>query len=465
MGIPWRLFGRLYPVLALVGVAGLAVRFHHLALLVFVTGAAVFCNAFGWAEMYWRLYAWWTEDAMEQFAWPGAVGRDEASYKFTVIVPALHEADHIGPTLESLARQDHPHTEVVAALCSCDAMTIAAAQAAAERHPGKVRLVVRRHRGRDRKAYQINEVRRTIARDPTRCVAIADAEGGTQQALLRHMEAAFRATGADVVQGGVQLMNLGCSLRTWFAVFAAMEYKAWFEGNMARQARQGVVLFGGNTVAFRLSHLERIGWMPDSLTEDGVAGILSALAGAKVAVAYSPELCTRELSPPTLFDKQAGSLFWQRVRWVQGYLEELLRLRWLRMPTMRQKRSAGYGLAAPVLQGFSSILLPIAILLAVKVKVPIALSLVTFTPLVAYALTIAAQMMHLADFGRRFDQPVRVRHYTTILVMAPVYQMVLMAASAVAAWRHYTGSGDWYRTGRLHDEKVAALTASEEASA
>ena len=145
--------------------------------------------------------------------------------------------------------------------------------------------------------------------------------------ILRYMAARFLQTDADVVQGGVQLMNLGANPRYWYQGFPLMEYKAWFEGNFARQHRDGVVLFGGNTVAFTLELLLKIGGFPDSLTEDGVAGILTALAGGKVAIAYSPELCTRELPPPpTVFKKSGRVLYYQRVRWVQGYVEELLKL-------------------------------------------------------------------------------------------------------------------------------------------
>jgi len=241
-----------------------------------------------------------------------------------------------------------------------------------------------------------------------------------------------------------------------------MEYKAWFEGNMARQAGNGVVLFGGNTIAFTLAHLVSIGGIPDSLTEDGVAGILTALAGGRVVVAYSPDLCTRELAPPTVFDKRKGSLFFQRVRWVHGYVEELLRMRWWQLPTWRQRRSAGYGLASPVLQAISSVLIPVAIATAVLAKIPIALSILTFAPLVPYTLVMVAQLMHLADFGRRFQQKVRVWHYLAIIFLAPLYQMILIGAAAVAIWRHLLGRSDWYRTGREHDEKVAAFALAVE---
>jgi glycosyltransferase XagB len=118
-------------------------------------------------------------------------------------------------------------------------------------------------------------------------------------------------------------------------------------------------------------------------------------------------------------------------------------------------------LAAPVLQAISSILIPIAIASALWAKIPIALSLLTFAPLVPYTLVMVAQLMHLADFGRQFQQKVKARHYLAIIFFAPLYQMILVGAAAVALWRHIMGRNDWYRTGRQHDEKVAAFVLVE----
>ena len=188
-----------------------------------------------------------------------------SSKTFHTVIPALNEADHIGPTVDRVMLQDHPRHEVVVSLCACDQETIAAARMSEVDYPGRVRLVISEH-GPHRKSYQVNAAIRTIPVSPEHVVDIFDAEGGIQPLLLRTMEAVFVETGCDVVQGGVQLMNLN----RWFNVFAAMEYKGWFEGNMARQARTGVVLFGGNTIAMTTEHLARIGGIPDSLTEDGV---------------------------------------------------------------------------------------------------------------------------------------------------------------------------------------------------
>ena len=191
-------------------------------------------------------------------------------------------------------------------LCACDQETIAAARMSEVDYPGRVRLVISEH-GPHRKSYQVNAAIRTIPVSPKHVVDIFDAEGGIQPLLLRTMEAVFVETGCDVVQGGVQLMNLN----RWFNVFAAMEYKGWFEGNMARQARTGVVLFGGNTIAMTTEHLARIGGIPDSLTEDGVpaSGRPSWAPRSRYATALScaPVSCRRRLFATRSKGRSCGS--------------------------------------------------------------------------------------------------------------------------------------------------------------
>ena len=465
MRINWQFIRRLLIVCTTVAMAGLAGGLYtQFAIIAVVVGAAAFNMTLGLAEMYWRLYCWWTPKAMANCSWPDPVAADDGRLAFTVALAALHE-QHIARTLDSLAQLDYANFEVVAALCACDLETIQKATEVANRYPRKVRLAVCPHGNQHRKAYQLNAAIRSVSAGDNRRVIIADAEGGMHAQILRYMAARFIQTDADVVQGGVQLMNLGTKVRHWYQVFSAMEYKAWFEGNFARQHRDGVVLFGGNTVAFSLAILVKIGGFPDSLTEDGAAGIMTALAGGKVAIAYSPELCTRELSPPTVFRKKEGSLYHQRVRWVQGYVAELLNRRWLRLPTNRQRLSAGYGLAAPVLQSVSTFLLPVAIITALVAKVPIGLSILTFAPLIPYGLAVWAQVMHLADFGRRFGQKISFWHYATLLLLGPLYQIVLMAAAATAVWRHLSGRADWYRTGRGHTPEALRLTSLKGISA
>src|SRR3977135_3984716 len=65
-------------------------------------------------------------------------------------------------------------------------------------------------------------------------VGIIDAEDDVHPRLLRGVDAAFRATDADVVQGGVQLVNFRSS---WFALRNCLEYFFWFRSRLHLQQR------------------------------------------------------------------------------------------------------------------------------------------------------------------------------------------------------------------------------------
>lgn len=360
--------------------------------------------AVGAMEARWRLYGWRTPDAAASMAWPAPVAPGAERMMFSLIVPARDEAGVIGDTLRRLLKQTHANFQVVVSLCADDLATIA--------------------------------------------------EDDVAEGLLSHAEALFWRTGADVVQGGVQLMNLGRGLSKWFQVHNVLEYFFWFTSRMAYQADAGFVPLGGNTVFIRRRLLDKAGGWPLSLTEDCALGVLlSTEFGAKVATAYSAELTTREESPPSIFDKRAGSLFWQRDRWVRGFLAEFMSGRWRKMATRRQRFLAGYILATPLLQALSLVLLPAAAIVGLTVKTPIAIAMLMFAPLLPIGMTILTQLIGLHDFCRQYGKRASAWHYASLVFLAPAYQMVLMAAAAVAAYKYICGDTTWYKTGRVAEHR------------
>lgn len=134
------------------------------------------------------------------------------------------------------------------------------------------------------------------------------------------------------------------------------------------------------------------------------ASLLATEFGAKVASAYSATLATREESPPSIFNREAGSLFWQRDRWIRGFLAELMAGRWRTMPTLRQRILAGYVLATPILQAISFVLLPAAALIGLLTKTPIAVAVLIFTPILPIGITVMTQLIGLRDFCQQYGQ-------------------------------------------------------------
>ncbi|GAA3453142.1 glycosyltransferase family 2 protein [Dactylosporangium matsuzakiense] len=438
-------WGTLLAVIAALTVGLVVAPLSGAALLALVvTLVALYNTVVGALEVRWRLYGWRTPEAVEQMKWPAETDRSSRR-KFSIIVPALHEEAVIAGTLQHLLQQDHPDFEILVSLCEGDDATIAEVQRVqAESDPhGRVRTVIRAYE-RSNKPRQLNAA---LADSTGSVVGVVDAEDDVARQLLSRVDTLLERTGADVVQGGVQLMTLGTRVRDWFKVHNVMEYFFWFTSRMFYQVRTGFVPLGGNTVFIRRDLLDRAGGWPDNLTEDCALGVLLCTKyGARVVAAYEPELATREEVPQTIGDRRAGSLFWQRVRWNQGFLSILLEGRWSTLPTLRQRVLAGYILATPFLQAFSALLLPLSVATIVWLKVPVGIAMLMYAPFLPIIITLATQLIGLREFARSYRQKVLWRHYAFLLVGAPVYQWVLMAAAFWAVYQHVDGNTVWHKT-------------------
>ena len=344
-----------------------------------------------------------------------------------------------------LLRSDYPNTEIIVSLCEGDHETLREVERVMHEHDtdGRIRTVVRSY-VKSNKPRQLNAA---LEECTGTVVGVIDAEDDVAPGLLARVDALFRQTGADVVQGGVQLMTLGHRARDWFKVHNVLEYFFWFTSRVFYQVRHGFVPLGGNTVFIRRDLMLRAGGWPDNLTEDCALGVLLCTRyEAKVVAAYEPEIATREEVPETIGDRAKGSLFWQRVRWNQGFLSVLLEGDWLRLPTVRQRILAGYILATPFLQAFSALLLPLAVLTILSLKVPVAVAMLMYAPFVPIFITITMQLIGLAEFGKAYGQRATLRHYAFLLLGAPVYSWVLMAAAFWAVVQHVQGNTTWHKT-------------------
>ncbi|MCW2584211.1 MAG: glycosyl transferase, family 2, partial [Klenkia sp.] len=157
----------------------------------------------------WMLHAWRTPQGLAATGF--SKDRRDPERSFSLLVPARHEEEVLGDTLDALAVLDHPDYEVIAIVGHDDPGTEAVARAAARRHPGRVRVVVDDSVPKN-KPKALNRALEHCRGD---VVGVFDAEDEVHPQLLRHIDARFVETGADVVQGGVQLMNIHTS---WWAL-------------------------------------------------------------------------------------------------------------------------------------------------------------------------------------------------------------------------------------------------------
>ena len=393
-------------------------------------------------SLWWMLHAWRTPASLLATGFPTSA--TDPAHSFSLIVPARHEQAVLGATLERLAGSHHPRFEVLAVVGDDDPDTRVVAEEAAARHPDRIRVLVDESQPKN-KPKALNTALSACTGTVT---AVFDAEDEVHPELLRHVDARFADTGADVVQGGVQLMNYRSS---WYSLRNVLEYYFWFRSRLHFHAQQRFIPLGGNTVFIRTDRLREVGgWDPECLAEDCEIGVRLSSRGATVAVAYDPELVTREETPGS-----ARELFKQRTRWNQGFLQVLRKGEWRRLPTLRQRLLARYTLAMPFLQAFTGVLIPVSLATIILLDLPVLAALITFVPLVATLATLAVEAAGLGEFCRSYGHRASLLDYLRLLLGTFPYHLLLGAAALRAVLRERRGERGWEKTAHVGAHRTA----------
>lgn len=414
--------------------------------------ASLAMTAIATTTLAWMLHAWRSASALRSTGFTAGVQPPTRS--FSLLVPARHEEEVLGRTLDRLAEVDHPSYEVIAIVGDDDPGTTAVAEAAADRHPGLIRVVV------DSTVPKSKPAAMNTALPHCRgdVVGVFDAEDDVHPQVLRHVDTTFTVERADIVQGGVQLMNFESS---WWSGRNCLEYWFWFRSRMHFHADARFIPLGGNTVFIDRERLERAGgWSADCLAEDCELGVRLSSEGARVAVCYDPAIVTREETPGTL-----GSWLRQRCRWDQGFLQVYRKGAWRRLPTRRQRALARYTLAMPFLQAFTGLMAPVSVALMLWASVPVPVALGALLPLVPTVLMLVAELAALGDFAEAYGRRARLRDYLRLVIGALPYQVLLALAALRAVAREVRGDGSWEKTAHANAHRADLPTATPEVSA
>ena len=405
-----------------------------LALVVGLTSIVLFGLAA--ATVWSMLHAWRDPETLRDTEFGAKTGSPlHPGRSFSLLVPARHEQDVLEETLEQLTRLDHPDFEVIAIVGHDDEGTTAVAQRVADRHPDVVRVVVD-HSWPKNKPKAMNTALPACRGD---IVGVFDAEDEVHPRLLRVVDGAFRATGADVVQGGVQLVDFRSS---WFSLRNCLEYFFWFRSRLHLHERHRFIPLGGNTVFVRTELLRSVGgYDPECLAEDCELGVRLSTLGARIVVAYDPYLVTREETPHTNRD-----LVKQRTRWNQGFLQVLRKGAWRDLPTRRQRLLARYTLAQPFLQAFAGLAVPLAIVSALWLRAPVPVAMLTFLPAVPTFAMVIFEIVGVREFCRTYYMRARPGDYVRLVLSTLPYQLLLGFAALRAVYRHARGQGGWEKT-------------------
>ena len=385
------------------------------------------------STLWWMLHAWRSRSALRATSFSQTPR--PAAHRFTLLVPGRHEEEVMGQTLDMLATQDHPDFEIIAIVGEDDPGTERVVREAAARHPGLISVVVDDTLPKN-KPKAMNLALQYATGD---IVGVFDAEDEVYTRLLSLVDSRFQETDADVVQGGVQLMNFRSS---WWSLRNVLEYYFWFRSRLHFHAESKFIPLGGNTVFVTKERLDwSNGWDAHCLAEDCELGVRLSADNAKVVVAYSPEAVTREETPPTF-----ASLLKQRTRWNQGFLQVLGKGEWKKLPTFKQRFFARYLLTMPFIQATTGLLIPLSVIMIAFVKVPTAIALISFIPLAPTLMLLAVEIAGLGEFGRLYKEKVRVRDYVKLVLGLVPYQVFLAAAAVRAVIRHSRGQNGWEKT-------------------
>ena len=395
--------------------------------------SSVFLFIFAAITLWWTMHAWRTPETLAATRFAPPDGTHELS--FSLLVPARHEEQVLAHTVHRLLESSHTDYEVIIIVGHDDPDTAAVARRVAATAPERIRVAVDSNE-RKSKPKALNTA---LAQCRGEVVGVFDAEDQVHPLLLEHVDHAFRTTGADVVQGGVQLINYHSS---WYSLQNCLEYFFWFRSRLHLHARKGFIPLGGNTVFVRTELLRAAGgWDGDCLAEDCDLGVRLSRDGAKVVVAYDAEIVTKEETPSSLI-----SLFKQRTRWNQGFLQVYRKGDWKALPTLGQRMLARYTLTGPFVQAVSAIFIPIGLYIGIFMDIPVGVALLTFVPVVPLVATMMFNLVGLHDFGRQYDLTIKFRHYVALVVGTVPYALVLAAAAVRAVWRERTGKSNWELT-------------------
>ncbi|MFF2942492.1 glycosyltransferase [Streptomyces niveus] len=386
--------------------------------------------------LWWQMHAWRTPETLAATRFDRPDGGPARS--FSLLLPARHEQAVLEHTIERLLESSHSRFEIIVIVGHDDPETAEVAERAAARDPARVRVVVDTHLSKN-KPKALNTA---LPHCNGEVVGVFDAEDQVHPELLAHVDHAFRSTGADVVQGGVQLINFHSS---WYSLRNCLEYFFWFRSRLHLHAQKGFIPLGGNTVFVRTDVLRDAGgWDPDCLAEDCDLGVRLSSSGKKVVVAYDSDMVTREETPGSLM-----SLLKQRTRWNQGFLQVYRKNDWRQLPTPGQRLLARYTLMTPFFQAITGVVIPLNVAIALVLDVPVGIAFITFLPAVTALVTFVFELVGLHDFGRQYGLKVRFAHYLKLVVGGPFYQVLLAGAAVRAVWREQRGRRDWELTSHV----------------
>lgn len=403
-------------------------------LVLFFTVAIFFQALF---TMVWMLYAWENPNKVKHFKSPTKFIKPKRS--FTALIPARHEEKVIKDTIIAVNSLNYPERlkEVLILCRSDDSKTIKKAQETIRKlNKNNIKLVIF-------KSFPINKphaLNHGLRKAKNQIIAVFDAEDEPHRDIYQIINTIIVREKADVIQSGVQLINYHSH---WFSALNALEYYFWFKSGLAFFTKIGKISpLGGNSVFIGKKWLNKVGgWDENSLTEDADLGIKLTLVGAKTRMVYDEQHATQEETP-----SNTVTFIKQRTRWIQGFLQILLKGEWTKLPLWHQKAVIVYVLLSPLTPIIILTYIPFSLYIAFSHKLPVILALISFIPLILLGLQLLVLLVGLLEFNKAYRFKMSIWIPFKVLLYFFPYQIMLLFALLRAIHRILTDKGDWEKT-------------------
>lgn len=413
----------------------------QLFISLFVILFSVVLTAQGIFTLFWMLYAWEDPDYAKHHRSPDDLSIPTLS--ITALIPALNEEKVITDTLKAISAIDYPKQlkETLVLIREEDIDTAKKAREAIRDLPEENIRIISFNSLPKNKPHTLNTGLKEASKD---LVGVFDAEDEPHPQLYKIINTVMLRENPDVIQSGVQLINFRSN---WFSVFNVAEYYFWYKSGLHFFRRAGnVTPLGGNTVFFKTALLKEInGWDENCLTEDADIGFRLTKQGANVRVLYDERHVTKEETPTDI-----KGFIRQRSRWHQGFLQILLRDNWRTLPTFRQKVVALYILMSQFLQVLLALFMPFTLWIALTLKLPVLVSMLSFLPLYIIGLQIATTIVGVFEFTRAYRMKFPVWYPIKIVLLYFPYQLMLLFSSIRAASNQLLGHVNWEKTKHIN---------------
>jgi hypothetical protein len=129
---------------------------------------------------------------------------------------------------------------------------------------------------------------------------------------------------------------------------------------------------------------------------------------------------------------------------------------WIDQPKKRQIFTSLYILLSPALQALMVIYIPVSVILALTIKMPVGITLFSFVPMLLLGLQISTLTVGLYEFTRAYNLKFPVYMPAKIILTYFPYQTLLAIAAFRAILRLSLNLNMWEKTSHInaHRESV-----------